>query len=111
MSDTTLVWGEIDGQTITFPMEVAAMHTATMVFSVPSDPAPRLLPRHDYHPPPPAGLPATSRTGNPPSHGKRYIPTRIVGGGATSGPTGNTKRLMTTSPARQCQPAKTAAPA
>ena len=48
MSDTTLVWGEIDGQTITFPMEVAAMDAATMVFSVPADAAQRLLPGDDF---------------------------------------------------------------
>ena len=37
MSDVaTTVWGEIDGRTITFPMEVAAMDAATLVFSVPA---------------------------------------------------------------------------
>ena len=48
MSDTTLIWGEIDGRTITFPMEVTAMDAATMVFSVPADAAQRLLPGDDF---------------------------------------------------------------
>ncbi len=30
------VWGEIDGRTITFPMEVTDMDAATLVFSVPA---------------------------------------------------------------------------
>ena len=47
MTDTTAaptVWGEIDGQTITFPMEVAEFDAATLVFSVPADAAQALLP-------------------------------------------------------------------
>ena len=37
-------WGEIDGRTITFPMEVADFDAATFVFSVPAAPAQALLP-------------------------------------------------------------------
>jgi hypothetical protein len=50
MSATTepTVWGEIDGRTITFPMEVAAMDAATLVFSVPADAAQALLPGTDF---------------------------------------------------------------
>ncbi|MEZ5140089.1 MAG: acetoacetate decarboxylase family protein [Acidimicrobiales bacterium] len=49
MSDVaTTVWGEIDGRTITFPMEVAAMDAATLVFSVPAGPAQALLPGADF---------------------------------------------------------------
>ncbi len=46
MTDTseTTVWGEIDGRTITFPMEVTDFKAATMVFSVPADAARSLLP-------------------------------------------------------------------
>ncbi|MBX3284390.1 MAG: acetoacetate decarboxylase family protein [Actinobacteria bacterium] len=47
MTDTTdapTVWGEIDGQTITFPMEVTDFDAATLVFSVPADAARALLP-------------------------------------------------------------------
>lgn len=47
MTDTTaapIVWGEIDGQTITFPMEVPDFDAATLVFSVPADAARALLP-------------------------------------------------------------------
>ena len=47
MTDTTAaptVWGEIDGQTITFPMEVTDFDAATLVFSVPADAAQALLP-------------------------------------------------------------------
>ncbi len=38
------VWGEIQGRTITFPMEVPAMDAATLLFSVPADAAQALLP-------------------------------------------------------------------
>jgi hypothetical protein len=50
MSDTTAtqVWGEIDGQTITFPMEVRDFDAATFVFSVPADAAQVLLPGSDF---------------------------------------------------------------
>ena len=45
MSDTvTTVWGEIQGQEITFPMEVTEMHSATLLFTVPLDAATALLP-------------------------------------------------------------------
>ncbi len=47
MTDITAgpaVWGEIDGQVITFPMEVADFDAATLVFSVPADAAQALLP-------------------------------------------------------------------
>ena len=44
----TSVWGEIDGTTITFPMEVARFDAATMVFSVPAGPAQALLPGSDF---------------------------------------------------------------
>jgi hypothetical protein len=45
MSDvTTTVWGSIQGQEITFPMEVTAMNAATLLFSVPAGPAAALLP-------------------------------------------------------------------
>ena len=47
MTETT-VWGEIDGQTITFPMEVTSMDAATLVFSVPSAAAQALLPGPDF---------------------------------------------------------------
>ena len=47
MSDTT-VWGEIDGQTITFPMEVTDFDAATLVFSVPADAAKALLPGNEF---------------------------------------------------------------
>ncbi len=47
MTETT-VWGEIDGQTITFPMEVTSMDAATLVFSVPSEAAQALLPGPDF---------------------------------------------------------------
>ncbi len=42
--EAAAVWGEIDGTTITFPMEVADFDAATMVFSVPADVASVLLP-------------------------------------------------------------------
>lgn len=44
----TTVWGEIDGQTITFPMVVAEMDAATLVFSVPAAAAQALLPGPDF---------------------------------------------------------------
>ena len=44
MSDTVTVWGEIQGQEITFPMEVTDMNAATLLFSVPADAAAALLP-------------------------------------------------------------------
>src|SRR6476469_233052 len=45
MSDTvTTVWGEIQGQEITFPMEVTEMNSATLLFTVPHDAAAKLLP-------------------------------------------------------------------
>jgi hypothetical protein len=40
----TTVWGSIQGQEITFPMEVTAMNAATLLFSVPSAAAAALLP-------------------------------------------------------------------
>jgi hypothetical protein len=40
----TTVWGDIQGQEITFPMEVTAMNAATLLFSVPSAAAAALLP-------------------------------------------------------------------
>ncbi|MCB0978271.1 MAG: acetoacetate decarboxylase family protein [Acidimicrobiales bacterium] len=40
----TTVWGEIEGTTITFPMEVDRFDAATFTFSVPADAAQRLLP-------------------------------------------------------------------
>lgn len=42
--ESTTVWGEIDGREITFPMEVAEMNAATLLFSVPADAATSLLP-------------------------------------------------------------------
>lgn len=42
------VWGEIDGQTITFPMEVTDFDAATLVFSVPASAAQALLPGPDF---------------------------------------------------------------
>jgi hypothetical protein len=44
MDATTTVWGEIDGREITFPMEVAEMNAATLLFTVPADAATALLP-------------------------------------------------------------------
>jgi hypothetical protein len=44
MSDTVTVWGEIQGQEITFPMEVNDMNAATLLFSVPAAAAAALLP-------------------------------------------------------------------
>ena len=40
----TLVWGDIDGRQITFPMEVEELNAATLLFSVPADAAACLLP-------------------------------------------------------------------
>ena len=48
MSDATTVWGEIDGQTITFPMEVTDFDAATLMFSVPADAAQALLPGQEF---------------------------------------------------------------
>jgi len=42
------VWGEIDGTTITFPMEVTDFDAATLVFSVPAAAAQALLPGQDF---------------------------------------------------------------
>lgn len=39
-----VVWGEIEGRPITFPMEVGDFDAATLVFSVPADAAQALLP-------------------------------------------------------------------
>ena len=47
MGETT-VWGEIEGQVITFPMKVGSMDTATLVFSVPVAAAQSLLPGNDF---------------------------------------------------------------
>lgn len=44
MTDTETVWGEIDGQVITFPMRVGAMNAATLLFTVPAAEAAALLP-------------------------------------------------------------------
>jgi hypothetical protein len=44
----TTVWGSIQGQEITFPMEVTAMHAATLLFSVPADAAAALLPGSSF---------------------------------------------------------------
>ncbi|MDQ2649197.1 MAG: acetoacetate decarboxylase family protein [Actinomycetota bacterium] len=41
---TTTTWGEIQGQTITFPMEVTRFDTATFLFTVPLDAAQALVP-------------------------------------------------------------------
>ncbi|CAN5666267.1 acetoacetate decarboxylase family protein [soil metagenome] len=43
-----VVWGEIQGQEITFPMEVTDFDAATFVFSVPADAAQALLPGNDF---------------------------------------------------------------
>ena len=40
----TTTWGELDGRTITFPMEVDAFHAATLGYSVPAEAAAALLP-------------------------------------------------------------------
>ncbi len=44
MSDTTTVWGTIDGREITFPMEVPEFNAVTMMFTVPLAAAAALLP-------------------------------------------------------------------
>ena len=44
MTDTTTVWGEIEGREITFPMEVDDFNAATLLYSVPADAAAALLP-------------------------------------------------------------------
>lgn len=44
MDATTTVWGEVQGREITFPMEVAEMNAATLLFSVPAGAAAALLP-------------------------------------------------------------------
>ena len=44
MTDTTTTWGEVQGRTITFPMEVEALHAATVLYSVPAAAATGLLP-------------------------------------------------------------------
>ena len=44
MSDTTVTWGEVQGRTITFPMEVEELNAATVLYSVPADAATALLP-------------------------------------------------------------------
>jgi hypothetical protein len=42
------VWGEIQGQTITFPMEVPDLDAATFMFTVPAAAAQALLPGDDF---------------------------------------------------------------
>ncbi len=44
METTTTTWGQIQGREICFPMEVAEMNAATLLFSVPIEAAERLLP-------------------------------------------------------------------
>jgi len=44
VSDTTTVWGEIQGREITFPMEVTSMRAATLLFTVDAAAAAALLP-------------------------------------------------------------------
>lgn len=44
MTDTTTTWGEIQGRTITFPMEVEELRAATLLFTVPAAAATALLP-------------------------------------------------------------------
>src|SRR4051794_18931983 len=44
MDSATTVWGEVQGREITFPMEVAEMNAATLLFSVPTEAAAALLP-------------------------------------------------------------------
>ena len=48
MGVDTSVWGEIQGQAITFPMEVPDLDAATLLFTVPADAAQRLLPGDDF---------------------------------------------------------------
>ena len=45
-----VVWGEIDGRTITFPMDVPRFDAATMGFSVPVEAARKLIPGDDFEP-------------------------------------------------------------
>lgn len=42
--DGVVVWGEIEGRSITFPMSVPELHVATALFAVPLDAATALLP-------------------------------------------------------------------
>lgn len=44
VADEPTVWGEIQGRTITFPMEVPVLDAATLLFSVPAQAAQALLP-------------------------------------------------------------------
>jgi hypothetical protein len=44
MREASVLWGHIDGQEITFPMEVPEVNMATMLFTVPADAATALLP-------------------------------------------------------------------
>ncbi len=44
MTTATTTWGEVQGRTITFPMEVEELRAATVLYSVPADAATRLLP-------------------------------------------------------------------
>lgn len=44
MTDATTTWGEVQGRTITFPMEVDELRAATVLYSVPADAAAALLP-------------------------------------------------------------------
>lgn len=44
MTDTTTTWGEVQGRTITFPMEVDELRAATVLYSVPAAAAAALLP-------------------------------------------------------------------
>jgi hypothetical protein len=44
MTDTTTRWGEVQGRTITFPMEVEELRAATVLYSVPTAAATALLP-------------------------------------------------------------------
>jgi hypothetical protein len=44
MTDTTTTWGEVQGRTITFPMEVEELRAATVLYSVPAAAAATLLP-------------------------------------------------------------------
>jgi len=48
MSTDTSTWGEIQGQTITFPMVVPDLDAATLMFTVPLAAAQRLLPGSDF---------------------------------------------------------------
>lgn len=48
METTTTTWGQIQGREICFPMEVAEMNAATLLFSVPIEAAERLLPGNRF---------------------------------------------------------------